>query len=149
MGIRRSHLLLFPPECPSDGEAEVSGGHLIHWQHGPDWLTSEKQSAAADQPGGPGKGQVCQRGSVQCSGPSGRCCQSAGKWSRRVPLASEGFSCRNRPISAFFLSTGFWGGSVASAEPLPLPLLSTPPTNQQRGLSSSLFFLSGRRFRGP
>lgn len=34
----------------------------------------------------PGKGQVCQRGSVclyRCMAPPGRCCQSWGKWSRQ------------------------------------------------------------------
>lgn len=64
----------------------------------------------------------------RCSGSPGRCCQSAGKWSRRVPLTSEGFSCRNRLISAFFLSTGFCGESVASAEASP-PHTHHPPTS--------------------
>lgn len=52
----------------------------------------------------------------RCSASPARCCQSAGKWGRRVPLASQGSSCRNRPINASFLPTCNCGESVASAE---------------------------------
>lgn len=115
----------------------------------PGWPVSRKRSAGAGHPCGPGKGQVCQGGSAQCVLPLLRLpwkvLSVSGEVEQASPARVRGLFCRNRPISAFFLSTGFCGESVASAEPPPHPPPPAPPPQ----LVEQVVFLSGCRFRGP